>query len=442
MIKKILLLVLLSPFFLYCQDSMTGEFSPKEDFDFAILYRLTPTGKIYAQDTKIGNDGKLKLNFDSLSKGSYRLVYNLTEENNYFDFIYDENEEVSFTFSETTGVVFTDSQNKILNEYLKEIDAIENALNSELTSESPNTKDVKTLLRKQIDIQNRAENESKNSFASLFVKANKPYIPNDFKNRSLYYGEKKTNFFSNFDFEDMQLQSSSFPLKIIEKYYEEFTLVQGSTFYRSLINDIYFEIKNSDSEFQKTVLAGFWQSLVDKNKNNAANYLADNYLTDLATSHDDTVLIKKLDLFKNLSVGAKVPNFSWEDENDNENTLYSTDVAEYYVLAFWSSDCPHCMEQMPILNEKMKTINSNKIKVIAVGLEMEDEPWKQTTEQLSNFIHVLRKDEDRAAITLDYNVTGTPTYFVLDKDKKIIGKPQGQNTLFSIIDTLEAYKKQ
>lgn len=442
MIKKILLLVLLSPFFLYCQDSMTGEFSPKEDFDFAILYRLTPTGKIYAQDTKIGNDGKLKLNFDSLSKGSYRLVYNLPEENNYFDFIYDGNEEVSFTFSETTGVVFTDSQNKILNEYLKEMDAIENALNSELTSESSNTKDVKTLLRKQIDIQNRAENESKNSFGSLFVKANKPYIPNDFKNRSLYYGEKKTNFFSNFDFEDMQLQSSSFPLKIIEKYYEEFTLVQGSTYYRSLINDIYFEIKNSDSEFQKTVLAEFWQSLVDKNKNNAANYLADNYLTDLATSHDDTVLIKKLDLFKNLSVGAKVPNFSWEDENDNENTLYSTDVAEYYVLAFWSSDCPHCMEQMPILNEKMNTINSNKIKVIAVGLEMEDEPWKQTTEQLSNFIHVLRKDEDRAAITLDYNVTGTPTYFVLDKDKKIIGKPQGQNTLFSIIDTLEAYKKQ
>lgn len=325
---------------------------------------------------------------------------------------------------------------------MKEIDAIENALNSELTSESPNTKDVKTLLRKQIDIQNRAENESKNSFGSLFVKANKPYIPNDFKNRSLYYGEKKTNFFSNFDFEDMQLQSSSFPLKIIEKYYEEFTLVQGSTFYRSLINDIYFEIKNSDSEFQKTVLAGFWQSLVDKNKNNAANYLADNYLTDLATSHDDTVLIKKLDLFKNLSVGAKVSNFSWEDENDNENTLYSTDVAEYYVLAFWSSDCPHCMEQMPFLNEKMNTINSNKIRVIAVGLEMEDEPWKQTTEQLSNFIHVLRKDEDRAAITLDYNVTGTPTYFVLDKDKKIIGKPQGQNTLFGIIDTLEAHKKQ
>ena len=73
---------------------------------------------------------------------------------------------------------------------------------------------------------------------------------------------------------------------------------------------------------------------------------------------------------------------------------------------------------------------------------MEDEPWKQTTGQLSNFIHVLRKDEDRAAITLDYNVTGTPTYFVLDKDKKIIGKPQGQNTLFGIIDTLEAHKKQ
>lgn len=441
MIKKILLLLVLSPFFLFCQDSITGEFTPAEDFDFGILYRLTPTGKVYAKDTKISKEGKLIMNLDSLSIGNYRLVYNLPEAENYFDLIYDGKEEVSFTFSPNSGVVFSDTQNKILNEYLNKMQVVEKELNSELTAEKPNSNKIQKLFAKQLEIQNNAHKESENSFASIFIKANKPYIPNDFKNRNIYYGEKKNHFFNNFNFEDKHLQSSPFPLKIVEAYYQEFIQVQGASFYRSIINDIYFELRNCDPKFQKKLLAEFWQSLVDTNKNNAANYLAENYLTDLAISLGDTALGEKLDLFKNLSVGGKAPDFSWKDEKNKEHTLYTTDVAQYYVLAFWSSDCSHCMEQMPVLNEKMKNIKSEKIKVIAVGLEMEDELWKETITKLSSFIHVLKMDDDRANITLKYNITGTPSFYVLDKDKKIIANPRGQKNLFGIIETLEAYKK-
>ncbi|WP_026451764.1 TlpA family protein disulfide reductase [Aequorivita capsosiphonis] len=446
MFNKAFLLFLIIPFFLFCQDSKTenaliGKFSPAKDYDFGILYRLTPTGKVYAKDSKVGENGEFKINLDSLPKGSYRLVYNLPEEVNYFDLIFNGKDEVSFTFSEESGVVFSDAQNKMLSEYLNKMTSVENELNSELTADKPNANETERLLRSQLGIQNKAEKESENSFASLFIKANKPYIPNDFKNRNIYFGDKKSNFFKNFDFEDRQLQSSSFPIKIIEKYYYEFIEVQGASFYRSIINDISFELRNCDSEFQKTLLAEFWQSLVNRNKNNAANYLAENYLSDLASSLDDTALSEKLNLFKNLAIGAKAPDFSWKDENDNKNTFYTTDVADYYVLVFWSSECSHCMEQMPVLNEKMTNLKSEKIKVIAIGLEMEDEPWKETITKLPSFIHVFKTDEDRANITLKYNITGTPTYYVLDKNKKIIGKPRGQKNLFGIIDSLEAYKK-
>lgn len=438
MFKKLFLLLLISPLFLFCQDSFTGRFSPADDYKFGLLYRFTPTGKIYVKDTKITEDGSFKIKLDStITKGTYRLVYNLPEEEYYFDFIYNGKNEVSFTFSEKSGVIFSDSQNKILSEYIKEIESVEKDIASGLAVEIANVDELKSLFKKLIEIQNRAENESKNTFASLFIKANKPFIPKDFKDRNVHLGNKKSEYFDNFNFEDVQLQSSAFPLKKIETYYQEFISLQGGSFYRSIINDIYFELRNCDPEFQKSLLADFWQSLVNQNKNNAANYLAENYLIELANSTNDKVLSEKLELFKNLSIGAKAPDFSWQDENEIENTLYETDIAEYYVLVFWSSNCSHCMEQMPVLNDRMKNINSEKIKVIALGLEMEEEPWKETTKKLANFIHILRTEEDRASITLKYNVTGTPTYFVLDKDKKIIGKPRGQNNLFGIIDTLE-----
>lgn len=446
MINKSFLLFLLIPLFLFCQDSknsnsLNGEFSPAKDYDFGILYRLTSTGKVYAIDSKVGQDGMLTIKLDSLPQGNYRLVFNLPEEENYFDLIYGGDEGVSFKYAKNSGVVFNDASNKILAEYLDKMDAVEKSLNTELTSANPKINKIQNLIRKQMEIQKKAEKDAENSFASFFIKAYKPYIPNDFKNRNIYYGEKKSEYFKNFNFEDEQLQSSPFPLKKIENYYGEFIEVQGASFYRSIINDIYFELRNCDPKFQKNLLAGFWQSLVDKNKNNAANYLAENYLTDLASSLDDTALNEKMNLFKNLALGAKAPDFSWKEKNEKENTLYSTDGSQYYVLVFWSSECSHCMEQMPVLNEKMENLNSKKIKVIAVGLERDEALWKETIKTLPSFSHVLKTDGERADITLKYNITGTPTYYVLDKDKKIIGKPRGQGNLSEIIDRLEAYEK-
>lgn len=441
MLKKLLFLLILSPLAVSCQNSLTGEFSPSMDYDFVILYRLTPFGKVYTTNTKVV-DGKFNIKLDSvISKGSYRLVYNLPEESHFFDIIYDGKSAIDFTFSEKSGVVFSDEQNRMLSEYLKKMDSIEKELDSELMRENPKDDEISNLLKSQIELQNKAEKESKDSFASLFIKANKPYIPNDFKNRNVYYAEKKSNYFKNFDFENEQLQSSSFPLKKITSYYNEFITAQGPSFYRSLINDIYFELRNCDLKFQKTVLANFWQVLVDNNKHNAANYLAENYLIELANSANDPVLAEKIELFKSLSIGAKAPDFSWENEDGKEKTLYTTEGSEYYILAFWSSECSHCMEQMPVLNEKMKNISDQKIKVIAIGLEMDEQHWKETIPNLSQFIHLMKIGEDRAGITLKYNITGTPTFIVLDKDEKIIAKPRGEKSLFGIIDQLEAYKE-
>ena len=438
MLHKLLLFLILSPYLLSCQNILQGEFSPAEDYEFVILYLRNPTGKLYIADTKVDATGKFRITFDSkASKGTYQLVYKLPEEEHNFDLIYDGKERVSLKFSEKEGLIFKDGQNRIYSEYLQEMKIIQEEINSTLSSDKEK---MNQLFTRQKDIQKKAEQASKNTFVHSFIIANSPYIPDEFVNREVYDINRKSNFFDNFNFNDPHLQSSSLPLKMLENYYHEFVTLKKGINYQSVINDIHLELKNTNPSFQKTLLAQFWRNLIAENKNNAANYLAQRYLIPLANSLEDIELSEKLQQFKNLSMGVKAPNFALMDY-DNDKTLYDLESSDYYILAFWSTECSHCMKHIPEIYEKLKTISSEKIKVIAVGLELDDTTWREKTLELSGFINVLATDQFLNELVKEYNVRATPTFIVVDKDKKIIAKPSGVKNLYEIIDALEQYQK-
>lgn len=440
MIPRLLFLLILIPTILSCQNSITGEFTPAEDYDFVILYRLTPTGKVYTADTQVDDKGKFKLELESeIKKGNYRLVYNLPEEEHYFDFIYDGNESLDFSFSEANGVNFKSGENKLLLDYVQDMKTIQQNINTELSSENTDKKKVEDLIAQQTKTQNEAETKSKTNYSHFFIKALKPYIPEDFVNKDVYEISRKSDFFDNFDFNDPTLQGSSFPLKMIEDYYHDFVTQKGGLSYRSAINDIHLQLKNTDTQFQKSLMAEFWQKLRNERKNNAANYLAERFLIPLANSLQDQELTQKLEVTTNLTLGAKAPNFTLTDYDDSK-TLYEVQGSDYYILAFWSTECSHCLKHMPEIHERLKAIPSGKIKVIAVGMELDEDQWRQEIDKLPDFLHVLAMDDSLGEFARNYDIQATPTFIVVDKDKKIIAKPRGVKNLYSIIDSLENYK--
>ena len=429
MFNKFLLILILSPWILSCQNSLIGELTPPKDYSFVILYKLTPTGKVYVQDTKVDN-GEFKLNLDSnLEEGSYRLVYNLPEEENFFDLILSNKENVSLSFSETKGIVFNKGQNKILMEYLVDMSEIQQEINSRISSPTSTAEEIESLLTRQSEIQTKAENDSKDFYASTLIKSLKPFITDNYTNKEVYEISRKSNFFSDFDFEDTQLQSSPFPLEKIKSYYHEFVTMKGGVNYQSAINDIHLAIKDASPEFQKHLLESFWQSLLNNNRTNAANYLGLRYLITLANTLEDKELSEKLQRVKSLSIGEKAPNFTLSDF-DNSMSLYDLEGSEFYILAFWSTECSHCLKHIPELHEKMKTVTSDKIKVVAIGLEIDEETWRERTKELPDFIHVLAKDDALTELARIYDIKATPTFYVLNEEKRIAAKPRGLQSLY------------
>jgi len=174
-------------------------------------------------------------------------------------------------------------------------------------------------------------------------------------------------------------------------------------------------------------------------------YLDENY-KDLASqcfdAFEKTEFEKRMLGYAAMKTGTKAPDFEFKVESSKlkeessklkeessklkeessklkVKSLYKV-KADKTLIVFWSSSCPHCMEEMPKLNEWAAT--QKNLQVIAVSLDTDKEQFLASIQQFVNMAHTCDyKGWDTEAAT-KYFIAATPTFILLDKDKKIMGK--------------------
>jgi thiol-disulfide isomerase/thioredoxin len=435
-INKILFLLLFFPTIIFSQHTIKVTFSPEKDFTWAILYKNAPTNTKYIAQSRIV-DGDLVFNLDKkATTGIYKLVYAVPQNDYNFDIIYNGEEDIELTFNLTDGAVFQKSnENIILNSYLTEMALLGKDLETKYLKENLDATTITSIFEKQKNLQKSYEEKSEGTLVQYFIKANQPYIPNEFETAANYIKNATTNYFTNIQFNDEVLQSSNF---LIEKSLAYITGIEteGMSKEQSLnknVDKVAAQTKSLDLNFQKYFMGMLWENLVSYNLITTANYLAERYLIPIANQLNDTILVLKLTQFKNLSIGNPAPNFILDDGSGKK--LSELDIAENYILVFWSSGCSHCLKEIPQLYQLSQELNSTKYKIIAVGLEEDTFKWTNEIVKYPNFINVIKLKKWNNTIVSDYALTSTPTYFVLDKDKKFLEKPES-------FDALKAYLKK
>ncbi|GHC43198.1 TlpA family protein disulfide reductase [Ulvibacter litoralis] len=438
MFRKILFTALLFPLFATAQHTIKGTFSPAEDFKWAILYKVSPTNSLYTTNTEVDKEGKFTLQLDStVTKGMYRLVYALPQEIFNFDIIYNGEEDIELTFTESEGAVYTASnENMLLASYEAEMSKVQTEINKQYAN---GYKAVKKSFQVLETLQNEFENASEGTIASHFIKANKPYIPSKPETIEEYIANAKTNYFKNIDFNNTTLQSSRFLGAYCFNYIQGFVGKDDNlpTAYENNIDTVFGQIQNTEPSFQQALLQRLWEKFVDVNRIPTANYIAENYLIPVSQSLNDTEMVRELTLFKNLSIGVKAPDFSWNEEKEGKTvseSLYTVEGAQKYVVAFWSSACSHCLKEMPKLHTSLKGLEPGSVKVIAVGLEEEPYDWKNRIYDYPDFTNVLGLGKWENEIGNKYAVDSTPSFFLLDEKKQIIAKPESTEELIKLLE--------
>ena len=428
--KRILFLIALLPSILLAQNTIKGKFSPAKDYNFALLYKVKPTLSDYVSNAEIQEDGSFEFKLDSTNtKGMYRLVYGVPQEDYNFDIIYNGKEDIELTFNSETGVEFKKStENKLIASYTNSMSMVTQSIGNYFSQESKDTTALKTIFKTQKETQENFENATKDTIALEFIKANKPYIPQQVQDVKTYINNLKTHYFDHVDFNNKTLQSSNFLEERMLNYVFGMSSDSKDELenYKENIDVVYSYMKDAPNEVQRILLFDVWQQMSDLGFESIANYIAENYLMDIAVSLNDQELLHALILYKNISKGNVAPDFDIEiKEKDKlvEKKLSELQWSENYIIVFWSSTCSHCLDEVPQLQTLVKSLEKDKVKVIAIGLEDEPYRWKDLTYTYSEFIHVYGEGKWDNKIGDDYGVSSTPTYFILDKDKKIISKP-------------------
>lgn len=419
--KKIVFLFLLLPALLVAQHNISGTFSPAEDYTYAFLYEATPDGANYVERAKLDSLGNFTLALDAnANPGIYKIVYAIPPEENNFDLVYNGKEDVAFTFSMDEGVNFTEStENKLWDSYLNSMDVVNQTISNFYTKGGTDKNAFNSIFKTLRETQASYENLAKGKLVEAFIKANKPYIPETYEDLTAYSKNLKANFFKNIDFNDPFLQSSSLITDRVSGFVFGMSAATDNDTYKKHIDIVAKAIKSSDAKIQSPLLELLWQEFKRRENHDMANYISNNYLLAIAKSTKNKILEQQLLSYKNTSVGALAPDFQIQTEPSLQLSELKGD--KYYVLIFWSSGCGHCLKELPKVKDLITSVSNTK--VIAYGLENDATNWTEEIKKYPDFVHGIGLGKWENPLVQTFAIAATPTYFVLDANKKIIAKP-------------------
>ena len=412
--------------------------APNDIGNWAILYQLKGVKQLYVKNDTITNGG-FKIDFpDNASKGMYRIFYDMKNQA-FVDFIYN-NENVDLYFDAanpdaTLGFSISDENIAYYN-YINEATAAKRKLDSlqvlYFKIKDENQKEnIGRLYLETINsynkIQLKHEKKSVHTLANKFIKANrKYYAPDIILTPQEYLNSEKEHYFDFIDFNDKDLINSSFLSERVMDYIFYLNTSDDSEvqngLYKMAINEVMQKIEDEDNLYIKSELLTLILVTFSQVENiTMIDYLIDEYYNKLPPEYQNDETLNKIQSSIRLAVGKKAPEITWAVDGQTKK-LSEFNMAERYILVFWSTSCSHCLKEIPKLYEYTK--DKSGIHVVAVALEDDETGFNDFTINLSGWTHILGLKKWKNPIALEYEITSTPTYFVLDADKKIISKPE------------------
>jgi thiol-disulfide isomerase/thioredoxin len=151
-------------------------------------------------------------------------------------------------------------------------------------------------------------------------------------------------------------------------------------------------------------------------------------------------------------IGEKAADLNMLDTSGRPVTLYGL-KSDFTVVVFWDPNCGHCKEEVPRIDSIYRASWKQKgVSIFAVLTEDHIPEWKAyiAKNKISGWTHAYESKEMAAAVTAAgtpsfrqlYDVISTPTIYLLDSEKRIIGKKLTWSQLDDLINVKRNQMKE
>lgn len=409
----------------------------------------------YIQDTSRVENGEVLFEGDQpLDKGVY--FYYSTKA--FFEFIVDDQEFNIYTsaplFIQSASVEGSEINKDFmaLQKYnLEKQDIARNmqdsiALLGEGNEKQKLIQQLEQLNAEAINYQEAVEDKHKENFLGKFLNAlQKPIVPDSIGANSndkefARFTFFKNHFFDNFDLSDEELLRSPVYHSVILEYLDKLTMQYPDSLIiasdeilgRAQSNEATFRycLVTLSNKFETANIMGFDKVFV---------YLVENYYLNGKASWADDDLIERLknrvnQIRPNL-IGNRAPSLSLLDTLMNPLDLEHIE-ARFIVLYFYDHDCGHCKKKTPILLSQYPGLKEKDVEVMAVDINTDVEKWKDYVS--SNNLTFLNGADPyvQSNFRYEYDIHTTPTVYILDENKTIVGKRIEVDNIPGFIDYL------
>jgi thiol-disulfide isomerase/thioredoxin len=169
----------------------------------------------------------------------------------------------------------------------------------------------------------------------------------------------------------------------------------------------------------------------------ASEYLALKVLNEKSCTVDNNIA-RQLETYRAMKKGNTAPQIHFEKEyilsKTKNNPKNLSDIqSDYIVVVFGASWCPKCAQELPEIAKLYSKWKEQKVEVVYIALE---DNKNQFTEFAKSFPFLSYSDLKKwqSPIANDYYVFGTPTIFLLDKNRKILLRPNSVKQMDAWVD--------
>lgn len=255
------------------------------------------------------------------------------------------------------------------------------------------------------------------------------------------FNQYRADFWSNINFDDPRLLRTPLVGNMLERYFFQLTNKNASSIITS-IDEVLANVVDNPNRTEYFQVMSNWIALQYRpGKVNFMDgeavyvHLVQNYFTRQRAVWADSMelyaLQKRAGEMAASRVGQPAPNVISTDPNGRQRELLSI-KDPYIVVYMYNPDCEHCQEETPRLVDFYRQWKPLGVEVFGIAIDTDQQRWKEYIQQTGMpWINVF--DPTNRSIYAKYFVDITPEIYVINPDRKIIGKNIKVNQIQEII---------
>jgi thiol-disulfide isomerase/thioredoxin len=390
-------------------------------------------------------DGNFTIQLQNLESGIYRLQYGPNQFQHFLDFIVTPEDSSLFVQMDLledkrTPLVTGSSINQELYSYLNEQDTFIKQLRFYYqTYHSAPDKTQKTAVMSKSEFEKMYNSfekkkiafikKNESNFAGLYVKANPVFVPKILLSPEQVNQNRFANYWDKLPLNETLLQNTPFYYTYLIEYLgHHFSQQIPPQVWDAQMKQAIDTLMNAMSINKYSKLLAL-QNLLDglrkMQHESLLKYVDEKYAQQSecleATLQEDVNY--RLKSYEIGNEGQEVPNFLLKDKQDFYSVLKGKSV-----LMFWSSTCPHCMEEWTIMESWKK--NHPEFQLIAISLDTDKIVYEEAIKKLpKDIVFICDFKGYESSFIKPFYIMATPTFFEIDQNKKFVKKGKTINQL-------------